>query len=314
MPISQRNYKYYSYQQNGRLPVPAKKTRKNSPTKILLVTGFIAVSGIVLNGLFSSGDNQGHAAVKGVQDQKVEAVTPKEPPKKTVDTTGLDASIAQITKKYPYNTSVAIVELNTGKMVQTGDSYPFVAASTTKLLTAMVYLHDVEQGKARMDTKIAGVPASQHLQLMINKSDNPSWNHLNKYLGKVKIESYAATHGLVSYDADRNVVTSSDMAQLLAKFYGKQLLNEANTSMVLSWMQNTQEERFIPAAVPAGIKVFHKAGYLADRVHDVAIIDNGQTPFVIVIYSKDYGPTYNYATGQKLYKEITTLVVNTFNK
>lgn len=236
------------------------------------------------------------------------------PPKKIVDLSALPTSIQQITSQYPYNTSVAVVDLNSGNKIQTGDDAPYVAASTTKLVTAALYLHKVEEGSASLTKNLSGKTAQTHLQLMINRSDNNSWHTLNQYLGADELEAYARAHGLESYNATTNTVTSSDIAQLLAELYKRELINDANTKLLLSWMQNTSEERFIPPGVPTGMQAYHKSGYLTDRVHDVAVIDNGSTPFVIAIFSKSYTNSYDYTVGQKLYKELTSTVIQTYNK
>ncbi len=49
---------------------------------------------------------------------------------------------------------------------------------------------------------------------MINRSDNSAWEALNDYLGRDKLENYAHQNGLNSYEADRNVISTADMAQL----------------------------------------------------------------------------------------------------
>jgi beta-lactamase class A len=175
-------------------------------------------------------------------------------------------------------------------------------------------MEKVEKKEAKLTDKIGGVPASELMQKMINQSDNPAWKQINEFLGKDGLANYARSHGMTSYEPERNVVTSNDMALLLAKLYKRELINEEHTKLLLSWMQKTSEERFIPAAIPAGTALYHKAGYLEDRAHDVAIIDNGTTPYVLVIYSKSYTPGYNFQSGQRLFKEATNRVQQTFNQ
>ncbi len=319
MQVSHRNYRNYYYYRNTRMTVV--KSKRRLPRKAAALTAGLL---IVAVSAFSFWPNDGKNTQRAVAqvnpnhssqapvDSKNEAAKEKVLSKKVVNISELEPQLAQITAKYPYNTSVSVIELNSGKQVQTGDTYPFIAASTTKLVTAMAYLHDVEQGKATLKQNIGGAPAEKQLQLMINRSDNPAWEKINLYLKYSRLEAYAKEHGLSSFDARKNMITSNDMSKLMAKLYKRELLNEEHTQLLLSWMQNTSEERFIPAAIPASSKIYHKAGYLVDRVHDVAVIDNDSTPFILVIYSKANGPTYDYAKGQKLYKEITSLALDTF--
>jgi hypothetical protein len=66
------------------------------------------------------------------------------------------------------------------------------------------------------------------------------------------------------------------------------------------------------ASIPAGVKVYHKAGWLDDRVHDAAIIDNGKHPYVLVIFTKDISGDYNAAIGHKIYADITKTTTQLF--
>lgn len=283
--------------------------------KLIGVTvGVIAISVIAKNLVVS-----GQQVTPGAEPTQVlgsSSDQPTEEPfaeKRQVDTSQLKDQLAAIIKQYPYNTSVSVISLNDDTLVQTGDSYPFIAASTTKLLTVITYLDGVQAGKYKLDETIDGKPASQLLQLAINKSDNDALASLNNFIKKETVAEYAKQKGVASYDPAKNTITSNDMALFMAKLYNKELLNAQYTNMLLEWMHDTSEERFIPAAVPEGMKVFHKAGYLAERVHDASVIDNGSAPFVLVIYSKTLGnAAYDYGVGQKLFKQITEQVITTF--
>lgn len=307
-------YRNYSYESGRRLAVARPRPRLKSYAIIILPVMCLIIAATASQKIFQSGNGGSQGSVNGLAapvGNQQPAAQP-DPPKRQVDIAPLKESLAQTINKYPYDTSVSILDLNSNTLIQVGDSYPFIAASTTKLLTALLYLSDVEAGKASLDTAMAGKPARQQLQLAINQSDNDALLKLNNHLGKDRLAVYAQSRGLKSYDVQRNTITSDDMAQLMAYLYNRQLLNEEHTKLLLSWMKNTSEERFIPPSVPQSMNVYHKAGYLPDRVHDAGIIDNGSTPFVIVIYSKSYTPSYDYLLGQKLYKEVTSQVISTY--
>jgi len=297
--------------------IASNRSRKFNRKVVIIPLALLAVfsTAIILhvNGGDGSPDKQVLAANTNSETKKHKTTdTPK--PKKVTDTSALKADLTKIIKKYPYDSSVSVVDLNSGTLVQAGDSYPFVAASTTKLLTALLYFNNVEAGQLGLNDDISGKPAKEQLELMINKSDNNAWASLNNELSKQSLEAYAHKNGFQSYNAEKNTINSNDMAQLLAKLYNKQLINSDHTSLLLSWMQNTSEETFIPPAVPKENKLYHKAGYLNDRIHDAAIIDNGSAPFVLVIYSKSYSATYDASIGKKLFNQVTSNVINTFNK
>lgn len=307
MQIHSRNY---SYQRGRRLPVTHRKSRRSIYITVAgLGICLITISLISKNAFFNNGD--GETSIASASEEET-MKKPSEPPKRQIDTSNLQTTLDQIIKKYPYDTSVSVVDMNSGKLIQTGDTYPFIAASTTKILTALFYMDKVEAGQASLQTKIGGKTAQEQLKLAVTDSDNEAWAQLNSYLGKSDLMDYAKRQNILSYDSTKNTITSNDMAQLMANLYSRKLINEAHTTLLLSWMQNTSEERFIPSAVPEGMKLYHKAGYLPDRVHDVAVIDNGSAPFVIVIYSKSYTPSYDYIVGQKLFRQVTDHTIATF--
>ena len=64
------------------------------------------------------------------------------------------------------------------------------------------------------------------------------------------------------------------------------LLDSQDTAQLLSYMQDTNYETLIPAAVPEGITVFHKYGLLDDELHDVGILTQGDAAYALVIYTK----------------------------
>lgn len=304
--------KNYSYRRTAHIRPSKSKLAGFTLKGVLVVICLILLALIAKNLLASKNDDEPVAKQAGVFSQKEEK--PPEPPKKIVNTSGLAAAIDQINAQYSYNVSVAVIELNSDKLIQTGDTYAYVAASTTKLLTALYYFNKVEKGQESLAANIGGRPAKEQMRLMINRSDNVAWHSLNDYLVKSNLQVFAHKQGLQSFNAEANTMTSNDMAQLMAKIYKRELANNEHTDLLLSWMQNTSEERFIPPAVPVTSKLYHKAGYLPDRAHDVAIIDNGSTPFVLVVYSKSYTNSYDYLTGQKIFKQITTQAVNTFSQ
>lgn len=310
MQTRQRNHQFYSYKTASRMQARPRRNRRGK--KALLFIMIIAMSFFVIKGVLALSDNEPKNSTAPLT-KKVEE--PKEPPKKLIDTAALQSSLNQTIGQYPFDTSVAVVELNSGKTILAGDSSPYVAASTTKVLSAVMYLNSVEEGEVSLSQPIGGKPAREQLRLMINRSDNPAWHQINQYLRESKLEAFAKQNGLVNYDAIKNTITAQDMAALLAKLHAREILNEEHTKLLYTWMQNTSEERFITANIPANIKSYHKTGYLTDRVHDAAIVENGEAPFVLVVFSKSLSNNpYNYAKGQELFKEITSKTMAAFSQ
>ncbi len=224
-------------------------------------------------------------------------------------TTQLDAFIDNSTLE----TGVSIIDLTTSKAYHYGLSdTPYVAASTTKLLSASLFLRSVEQGKARLDEPLGTSIASDQLKKMIVSSDNDAWQAFNDQLGHPALQSYADSLGLLAYDPTTNLITPDDVALLLAKLYQGKLLNSQHTKLLLSYMRQANETMYIGAAIPSGVEFYHKAGYLDDRAMDGAIIDNGKHPYVLVIFTKSPSGSYDQATGDRLFHDITTVTLQIF--
>ena len=213
---------------------------------------------------------------------------------------------------------VALIDLDDGSTSFTyGQTTPFTAASTTKILAATAFLHGVEQGIYSLNMPLGISTANWQLQEMVNQSDNDSWNLFLGLIGDVSLDTYARQIGLVSFDADNNTISPLDEAQLLAKLYKGQLLNATDTNLLLSYMQNTNDETLIPAALPAGTTVYHKYGELLDTdddgsgnfVHDAAIITYQGRHFVLAIYT-DKVSDLDITTRQQVIHDITDEVVS----
>lgn len=299
------NYYYYS----NRTPKPPERPNKRAAPvlrvpRAIVFAGCLVGLAILSQTVFASNTPPGQT--QPAEKQQTET------PKITVDTSKLQAELSAIIQQYPYDTGISVIELNSGTHIQSGDNHAFLAASTTKILTALVFLQGVEKNEYQLNQTIAGKPAEEQLRLAINQSDNAAWKSLNDTIGRDNLQEFAQKNGLTSYNATDNTITSEDMARILAKFYKRDLLTEDKTKRLLSWMQNTNEERFIPSGVTGAVNLYHKAGYLPDRAHDIAIIDNGSTPFAIVIYSKTYSGDYDFMRGQKLFKQATAATLTTF--
>ena len=202
----------------------------------------------------------------------------------------LDDRINGIIDAYPkYQIGVALMDLSTGANGQQAHQYgvenPFEAASTAKVLAAEAYYHLVETGAASLDELLGAYPASFQLQAMIQQSDNDSWSLIMNAVGHQELTDYANSLG-VQYSPESNTLTPADMARVLAGLYSGAVLNAADTAQLLSTMQDTNDETLIPAAVPAGVTVYHKYGELGGELHDAGILEEGGHAYALVVYTK----------------------------
>jgi beta-lactamase class A len=174
--------------------------------------------------------------------------------------------------------------MSDGVVRQYGVREKFVAASTGKILAAAAYYHLAEAGVLSLAAPMGGQTAAFQIRQMIQQSNNTSWAHILGAVGRQGIHDYAASLG-IAYDRTFNTLSPAETARILTLLYTGRLISPAHTAELLSYMQNTNYETLIPAAVPPGITVFHKYGLLNGNLHDASILVQGQRAYAFVVYS-----------------------------
>jgi beta-lactamase class A len=198
----------------------------------------------------------------------------------------LDAQINRIIDANgDYQIGVALLDLSGGAVHGYGVEDPFVAASTAKVLAAEAYYDMVESGEAALDDPLGYYTAGFQLKEMIQQSDNDSWSLIMDAVGHEALVDYAASMG-VDYDPESNTLTPAGMARILAGLYNGELLDGQHTAELLSYMQDTNYESLVPAAVPAGVTVFHKYGLVGGELHDAAILKKDGAAYAFVVYTE----------------------------
>jgi beta-lactamase class A len=236
---------------------------------------------------------------------------PKPTPPPPIDEAALATAINAIIAKNPgLDIGVSVHDLSNNKSYDYGVENPFVGASVSKLLSATLFLKEVENGKYKLTQQIGDKTAEAQIQAMVAKSDNDAWHAINDELGHPALKTYADSIGLTSYDPEKNTITSANVGVLLHKLYKRELLNDGHTRILLASMkQDAEEIQFIRNYIDPSIVVYHKAGWLNDRAHDTAIIENGDRPFVLVIFTKARYGNYDFSRGQKLFADFTTSIM-----
>lgn len=204
---------------------------------------------------------------------------------------------------------VAVRNITTGKTDTYGIDAPFVAASTTKVLSAVTYYHMAEQGRVNLNTTLGAFPAWFQIKQMIVNSSNDSWHLISDEIGNANLQAYAREIGL-DFTQGPNTMSPSSMALLLSKLYAGELLNKEHTKTLLSHMRKTNNETLIPAAVGKNITTYHKYGDLDDELHDAAVVVSGSKKYALVIYTKGPGSVANRTT---LIHEITDAVTRQYD-
>ncbi|MFF1254274.1 serine hydrolase [Pseudarthrobacter sp. NPDC058329] len=187
-----------------------------------------------------------------------------------------------------YQLGVALIDMADGALYQYGVREKFVAASTAKVLAAAAYYHLAETGELSLTAPLGGRTAAVQIQQMIQQSNNDSWALIVQAIGYQRIHDYAASIG-IAYDRAYNTLSPAETARTLALLYNGNLISGEHTAQLLSYMQHTNYETLIPAAVPPGITVFHKYGLLNGNLHDASILVQNGHAYVFVVYTLGAG-------------------------
>jgi beta-lactamase class A len=289
---------------------PKRKTRSRRTFKKFLVVAKV-VALLIFIVFVARSFLSLQSKVKGVS--AASTVAAKAPA--AINQTLMTSQINQVISGSNLEIGVSVIDITTGVRYDYGlGDTQYIAASTTKLLSAALFLHDVEQGQASLNQPLGCSTAQTEMRKMIKISDDNAWLDFNTLLGHPALNAYAQSLGMNSYDPDNNTITPDDLALLLARLYQGKLLHSQHTSLLLGYMSNADYPQYIGGVIPSGVKFYHKIGYLNDRIMDAAIIDNGKRPYVLVIFTKNpSGAYYNQSTGQQVFHSITTTTLNTFS-
>lgn len=302
----------YPYKAHGTRGIAAAKpaSGRNFGKHFVLLFVFGAFGFLILSG-FSKSASQ----TLGVTTQDtVEARAPEPEPVTPLDHSQMATQINEIIAANPgMDIGVSWVDLTSGDVGNYGVQDPFVAASTAKLLTAIAYLHDVENGKNTLSEPVGSRTAQEALEAMIVDSDNEAWHDFNNsVMSHGELTEYANAIGFSGYDADDNTVTPQSLARLVGNLYKKRLLDDTHTNLLLSYMERATEVPYFKDAAPNGVTIYHKPGYLTDRIHDAAVIDDGNRPYVLVLFTKSRSGDYNTAIGATIFESIATATLDSF--
>jgi beta-lactamase class A len=206
---------------------------------------------------------------------------------------------------------IYVTDLTSPDSVSINASNVFTAASTTKLFAASTFLSRVDAGTASLSMNLSGYPASWQLQQLINQSNNDSWDAFADYLTWQSIQDYGRSVGSSTFTAvGSNQAAPTDLVNLLTKLYTGNLLSPASSKLLLSYMQNTNEESLLPSGISKGITIYHKYGEYQDNVHDVGILTTGSKTYIVALYSTGNG-IYDYPDRTTVFTKVGKLLSQT---
>jgi beta-lactamase class A len=226
-------------------------------------------------------------------------------------------SLDTIIKKYPsLQLGVYFQDLTTNTLLASNlPNIQFTGASTTKVLTAITVIKQIEAGRYRYDSMTSkyGYSVRTELKLMINQSNNEAWDVLNNLATWNSIIDEAKNLGMVGYNCNGNLISPQSDAAMLAKLYYGHVLNVSDTNYLLSLMQNTNEESLIRPALPANAVYFHKYGWLnngkSNVLNDTAIVLYNKHTYILSIYTNSPNVP-NYSNQKNAIQDITKYLFN----
>ena len=202
----------------------------------------------------------------------------------------LEARLSSLASASPGNIGIAALDLRTGEMVAINGDAAFPMASTMKIAVAANYLAQVEFGRRDLDEKIGGRSAAQLMDAMITRSDNRATDLLMRNLGgPERIQEWLDQRSISGLRIDRNIAqllaakrdlwdvrdssTPKAMVELLRRLDNGTLLRPQSRAYLFGLMARcvTGKNR-MRGMLPAGTRVEHKTGTLANYSSDVGII------------------------------------------
>jgi beta-lactamase class A len=217
----------------------------------------------------------------------------------------------QVSVNYPtVSVSIELRDLDSSLLAAINQTTPRRAASTTKIITASYFLRQVEQGRLSLDQSLGATTAKYEFQQMVNQSNNDSWLSFLDLLGESQEEDFAHQIGLSSFTVSSNYIDTDDLTTFLQQLWQGKLLNQSDTRYLLSLMQNTNDENWIPPAIPADATIYQKYGALEDDVHDAAIIKTGGHVYGLVIMTNGNG-AYEYDVRAHLFHDLVRATFTT---
>jgi beta-lactamase class A len=199
-------------------------------------------------------------------------------------------------------------------------------ASVYKMYVAAEVLHQIEQGKASLDTtfavrapnvvdrkrEVAGDPRpllvegdeptlGYLLDLMITRSDNSAANCLIDFAQRPQINEMLHSYGWQGSEVTRKFLKRSiedaeyrqaPGTQTCARHAADFLYRIRTRTLVSPWVSMQLESLLgrqlddtkMARGLPRGAMFYHKTGWYANWTHDVGIVDDGHTRFVIAAF------------------------------
>ncbi|MDO8657193.1 MAG: serine hydrolase [Candidatus Levybacteria bacterium] len=227
---------------------------------------------------------------------------------KISQTESLKKEVKEIVDRQKGSYSVYYVNYYSGNTFGINENQIYKAASVNKVPIIAVLYDLANQGKINLDDKISiqendiqdygtgilryekprGVYSLRTLaKLTLEKSDNTAAHIINGKIGTNIIQDTINNWGLKQTSMESNTTSLSDIYILFAKIYKNEIANISLTKEMLDFMKDTDFEDRLPSLLPDNVSIYHKIGDTIGGVHDVGIIEKGNTAFFLGVMTSD---------------------------
>lgn len=240
----------------------------------------------------------------------------------------LKADLTGVIRHFPDKAGIVITDLERDWTLNHQKDMAVPAASMTKLpIMAAVFLA-AEEGKIRLDEKVAlrdrdkmsgsGIlktmpsgteyTVEELMELMIGRSDNTATNILTGLLGMDYLNDAFRSFGLTrtlltrriaDYKARsrgfENYTTAADIASMLERIYRGELINRRVSERCIEILKLTRSRDRIPKYLPKGSVVAHKTGLERTVCHDAGIVFTPHGDFLICVLVEHDNPSASEA-------------------
>lgn len=231
------------------------------------------------------------------------------------------SAIDRLISQAPGTVGLVIRDLASGTQLEWAPAERFPAASIIKIPVLVEALRQVQEGRLRLDDRVAVPDAAKVggfgilkelesvgdltlrdlLTLMIVISDNTAANLCIDRVGMDRVNELLASLGLNGTVLQRkmmdmearqrgldNFTTPADTARLLEWLVTHRILTPALCDTAIDILSRQQVRDRLPLWLPAEMRVAHKTGELPEVRHDAGIIFTDPGPLVIAALTKGF--------------------------
>jgi beta-lactamase class A len=226
--------------------------------------------------------------------------------------------------------SIYFETLNTGVNVSVNQDLRLFPASLAKLPIAMIAMKKVEKGEWNLDnTKLVLIPEDVDvkrvdvqseigkefsirflLERLLVDSDNTAYHMLVRELSEQELLSIAEAVGLEKLFEEDAKVSAKDYTRLFRALHSSTYLNEDNSQLMLSLLDQSKFGKFLRAGVPQGVHVASKWGIneVQNAYADAGIIFLKNRPYMIsvIIHGVGKDQVENQQKAEQLIKDISS--------